>query len=171
LQYILSLHKERMNFRLSKTFDYIGYFAPLFLFVVTIFLILHKRMTTLVFIAGYIGNLILNAALKMCFQQPRPSQTQHSFGWDFSDVYKNADKLGPHEYGMPSGHSQTVWFITTFITMALKDNMISLVYAGISICTMIQRIQYKNHTMNQVLAGMVVGSLFAYWLYSEILII
>jgi membrane-associated phospholipid phosphatase len=160
-----------MNFKLSKLFDYIGFSAPYFLIPVTLFLIIHKKMATIVFIAGYIGNMILNTALKLCFQEPRPSLIQHSFALDFSDVYKNADELGPHEYGMPSGHSQTVWFITTFITMALKNHTISLVYAVISICTMIQRVQYNNHTMSQVLAGMIVGSLFAYWLYSEILII
>ena len=160
-----------MNFKLSQMFDYIGFSAPYFLIPVTLFLIIHKKMTVIVFIVGYISNIILNTALKLCFQQSRPSQVQHSFALDFSDVYKNAHELGSHEYGMPSGHAQSVWFLTTFITMVLKNYTISLVYAGISICTMIQRVQYKNHTMNQVLAGMVIGSLFAYWLYSEILII
>jgi len=160
-----------MNFKLSQMFDYIGFSAPYFLIPITLFLILHKKMAVIVFIVGYISNIILNVALKLCFQQSRSSNIQHSFALDFSDVYKNAHELGPHEYGMPSGHAQSVWFITAFITMVLKNHTISFVYTVISICTMIQRVQYKNHTMNQVLAGMIVGSLFAYWLYSEILII
>ena len=160
-----------MNFKLSQMFDYIGFSAPYFLIPNTLFLILHNKMAVIVFIMGCISNLILNVALKLCFQQSRPSNIQHSFALDFSDVYKNADELGPHEYGMPSGHAQSVWFITAFITMVLKNHTISFVYTVISICTMIQRVQYKNHTMNQVLVGMIVGSLFAYWLYSEILII
>ena len=160
-----------MTFKLSKIFDYIGYYAPGTLGLVTLFFTLDQKMPTIVFVVGSVCNLLLNTGLKMYFQQPRPTLIQHSFALDFSDVHKSCCRLGPHEYGMPSGHAQIVWFNTVFIALALKNKYITLIYAAISICTMIQRVQYNNHTLSQVLAGMVVGTIFAYVLYKEILII
>jgi len=157
-----------MNF---KTFDYIGYCGPIILGLVTLFFTLDKKMHTIVFAVGSVCNVLLNHGLKIWLKQPRPTINQHSFAFDFSDVYNNCSNWGVHEYGMPSGHAQVVWFNTVFIALALKNNYITLIYAAISTCSMIQRVQYNNHTLPQVLAGMVVGAVFAYCLYSQVLII
>lgn len=156
---------------LQKMFSYIGYFAPNYLFFLSIFLLLPNRMATIMLIVGYAANLALNSGLKIWVQELRPSQKQHSFAFDLSDVYVQASELGVHEYGMPSGHSQAVWFLTTYTAMAMKNNYITALYASLSICTMIQRVKYKNHTIQQVFAGMIVGVLFAYGLYRTVLII
>jgi membrane-associated phospholipid phosphatase len=160
-----------MNFKLSKIFDYIGYSAPIILGVITLFFTLDNKMTTIVFAVGSACNLLLNNGLKIWLKQPRPTIKQHSFASDFSDMYNNCSEWGVHEYGMPSGHAQVVWFNTIFIALALNNNYITLIYAAISTCSMIQRVQYNNHSLFQVLAGMVVGAVFVYFLYSEVLII
>lgn len=155
----------------QKMFSYIGYFAPNYLFFLSVFLLLPNRMATITLIVGYAANLALNSGLKIWVQEQRPSQNQHSFAHDLSDVYVHASELGVHEYGMPSGHSQAVWFLTAYIALAMKNTYITALYASLSICTMIQRVKYKNHTIQQVFAGMVVGILFAYGLYRAVLII
>jgi membrane-associated phospholipid phosphatase len=66
---------------------------------------------------------------------------------------------------MPSGHAQSVFFSTVFIYLALKDIKITVLYLIISLLTMYQRVLFNSHTVLQVLAGALVGILFAGFIY------
>jgi membrane-associated phospholipid phosphatase len=66
---------------------------------------------------------------------------------------------------MPSGHSQSVLFSTTFIYLALRKNNIFYIYLIISLLTMLQRVTYNYHTILQVCVGASVGFAVGYLFY------
>jgi membrane-associated phospholipid phosphatase len=74
--------------------------------------------------------------------------------------------------GMPSGHSQGVFFSTAFMYFVfyyLKPNTntnILLFYLFISFVTIIQRVYYKFHTINQIIVGGFIGIGFSFLIYS-----
>ena len=67
---------------------------------------------------------------------------------------------------MPSGHSQSCGFCLGFIYFATYNIYITLFYLFISLCTLIQRVTYKNHTILQVIIGFFIGWLFSYFVYN-----
>jgi membrane-associated phospholipid phosphatase len=75
--------------------------------------------------------------------------------------------MGVQEYGMPSGHAQSVFFSLIFIHYALKNDWLTFFYFCIAIITAVQRIIYKNHSLEQVIAGGIVGGCLGYlaWIY------
>jgi membrane-associated phospholipid phosphatase len=166
-----------LKYQFSRTFDYIGNFAPSLLLLLSIYLLLPNKLALVTLLAGYWMNLEIKAMLKHWAQAHLPSLSQrpveyyHMFAIDLSDIYNDKSNQITHVYGMPSGHVQSVWFITMFIALTLKHDYITALYVGVSICTMIERVKYDNHTIQQVFAGMVAGILFAYVLYNVVLII
>ena len=74
-------------------------------------------------------------------------------------------RFGPDQYGMPSGHAQSVFFSTSFLFFALKNKYVSLVYLIVSLNSMYQRVKYKNHTVSQVVCGAIIGSICGYLFY------
>jgi len=145
---------------------YIGYFGPRILLIISIFLVLANKLLVFGLIIGTLINYVINADLKMLYHEPRPSSTYHYISTpSFSEKTKNVKELGIQENGMPSGHSQQVWFLTSFIYFSLKKLSITLFFICISLITSIQRILYKNHTTRQVIVGGIVGITFGYLLH------
>ena len=145
---------------------YTGYFGPYILAVLSLFTFLHRKMLLFGVISGFFVNQYLNADLKRLYREPRPSQRYHYIATDFTEKVISASTLGVQEYGMPSGHSQNVWFFTSFMYFSLKSLPLTALFATISCLTGIQRVLYKNHTIKQVLMGAMVGGLFGYgWHY------
>ena len=141
--------------------DWVGYFAPIILFVSSCFLLYKKNMLLSLYIIGSILNTALNGILKDIIKQPRPTEDIRIF-----NASKMLDKrFGYDRYGMPSGHAQSVFFSTVYIYFALDNKYISLIYLAISLITMYQRVKYKNHTIFQVIVGAIVGSFVGYLFY------
>ena len=155
-----------MPFKLSKVFDYMGYFGPKILFFTTLYFLFANKMMMAIYIAGFFINLLLNKGLKSIFVEPRPSSNCHSFNYDLSEKYTHVKELGVHKYGMPSGHAQTVFYSVAFIYYALHNMTTTIIYAFIALNTLRQRIEYKNHTTKQVICGAVVGFLMGYLVYA-----
>lgn len=149
-----------------KLLHYIGYYGPDILFFVTFTLLFSDKMMIAVYIAGFFINLWLNEGLKSIFVEQRPSQRCHSFNYDFTEKYTNVKELGAHEYGMPSGHAQAIFYSVAFIHFVLKNTNITLGYLLIALNTMYQRVLYKNHSIAQVFAGAAFGWLFGYFIYA-----
>ena len=162
-----SVYKNcNMPFNPSKTFDYIGYFGPKILFFATLYLLFPNKMMLAIYIAGFFINLWLNVGLKMVFLEPRPASTSHSFKYDLSEKYTNVKELSAHAYGMPSGHAQTVFYSVAYIHYALHNMTTTIIYTLIALNTLRQRVEYKNHSIKQVICGSIVGLIFGYFVYA-----
>ncbi|CAO3617602.1 unnamed protein product [Cunninghamella blakesleeana] len=108
---------------------------------------------------GQLVNELVNAILKEYFQIARP---YHHLG------------LGTG-YGMPSSHSQFVWYFTTFGTIyLLKHIKLSApiwkgfyIFAMITMSVMVcqSRVYLGYHTLEQVMVGSSVGVIFGFIWY------
>ncbi|KAL0273982.1 UNVERIFIED_CONTAM: hypothetical protein PYX00_006530 [Menopon gallinae] len=125
-------------------------------------LILFRRdLHTISFFIGTIFNEFLNLILKHIFCEARP-------------VFRNSLYT---EYGMPSSHSQFMWFFTTYIVyfvfirlqhMNNKTTLETIWRTALTVVCLLaamavtySRIYLQYHTWNQVLTGILVGFIFA----------
>ena len=79
--------------------------------------------------------------------------------------FKFANGVPYDIFGMPSNHAQKAFYSTIFIHLALKNIYVTLLYLIISLITMYQRVENKSHSVVQVIAGAMVGGIFAYFIY------
>lgn len=150
-----------MNFYLT----YIGYFGPYFLLFLSLLLVFPLKSYFLYALIGFYLNRSLNSELKRLYKEPRPSSKYVYFGLDGKELQKQTESMGTQQYGMPSGHAQQAWFLTSFIHVALKNFWITLLFSLVSFNTCVQRVAYKNHTTRQVIVGSVVGLVFGFLFY------
>jgi membrane-associated phospholipid phosphatase len=66
---------------------------------------------------------------------------------------------------MPSGHAQYCGFLLAFITLVLNDPLITGIYAFLTLICMYQRYLYENHSIKQVVVGLIIGLAFGYLMY------
>ena len=101
------------------------------------------------YIAGFIGNELLNRILKPIIQDPRPVPISPT------------DK-----YGMPSGHSQLAAYSLVFITLTLREKQYGWIFLFIfmTIATMAQRVIARVHSLEQVIIGGLLGGGIGYFL-------
>ena len=145
--------------------NYLGAYSPFLLFFVSLFLLWDKGNLFYYYIYGIITNTIINAILKIIIRQPRPSIGEK----DFKLVLKNGFHFYNYEkyLGMPSGHSQNVFYSTFFVFFALKKYNILLLYLFISFITIYQRVYFNYHTVSQVFVGSLLGILVAYAVFCQ----
>ena len=93
----------------------------------------------------------LNEILKYLIKQPRPEDVAYINPWD------SAPNIG--RYGMPSGHAQQVFSETTFIALAFQNPVATFISICISMLTVYQRYVYQKHTVMQLVAGSIVGTI------------
>lgn len=142
-------------------FNYIGLYAPIFLFFLT-FILLRNQTTYLhFFVAGFILNNVLNILLKLLFKQPRPSNDIKTL--EIGIV--NGARISFDKFGMPSGHAQNCGFCLTFIFLTLNNPFYTFLYLFITITSLFQRYLFKNHSIFQLIIGLFVGILFGYFTY------
>tara|TARA_Y100000816_G_scaffold236105_1_gene181893 strand:+ start:1480 stop:1983 length:504 start_codon:yes stop_codon:yes gene_type:complete len=146
----------------------VGRYGPLILSVVATAMLFKFKIRRDVFILGSIGMLFLNSILKILISQRRPdkykSDSIFSAQLDSSKTIKEKEKH-IHSYGMPSGHAQSVAFCVMYIYFTFKDMYATSVFAFFAIWTCIQRVVFKRHYVDQVIAGLLVGSFSAYYVY------
>ena len=157
----------------EKVFYELGNYGPVFTLFFSLFLLRKKRVFFNYYLIGYFINLLLNLFLKLLVKQSRPSVDKKEFELALKYA-KNNDYLNSISYdvfGMPSGHAQTVLYSGSFIFFVMKNAVINMnisifmFYACIILITLIQRVQYKFHTINQVIVGGIIGVVFAYIVY------
>ena len=131
-------------------FDYVGEFGPVILMIFTIFLLIHKKVFLTYYFTGLIINTVLNIILKLLIRDPRPSDD-------------TVQRLNIDQYGMPSGHSQSVGFSTSYIYLTLHNPNIFILYVIVSMLTMYQRYTSHCHTISQIILGYIVGIGIGCW--------
>jgi membrane-associated phospholipid phosphatase len=142
--------------------DLIGYYGPMILGILSLFLLYSKKTYLLVYVVGFILNIVVNNILKQIIKQPRPKGDLDIFDPSKKHNYSH----NPIQvYGMPSGHSQMVLFSTTYIYLVFKNIPLTLFYLLLTLNTIVQRVRYRNHTIMQVIVGSLVGALVAYIVY------
>jgi membrane-associated phospholipid phosphatase len=141
--------------------DYIGIFAPVILFILTLFLLRNMPTYLQFYVAGNILNNILNIILKIVIKEPRPNDEQKAI--EIGVV--NGSRIGFDKFGMPSGHAQNCGYNLAFINLTLNNLFITTLYVLITIVSLLQRYLYKNHTILQLVVGLVVGLGFGYLTY------
>jgi dolichyldiphosphatase len=133
--------------------DYIGLYAPFILFILGLFLLRKKSHYLLFFIIGNIFNNLLNVMLKYMIKEPRPDNENKSI----EIALIHGKHIGIDKFGMPSGHAQNCGFLLAFITYVSKSAFVSGLFLIISFISLLQRYIYKNHTLNQLFVGFILG--------------
>lgn len=157
-----------MNF-MESVFYQVGSYGPILLIIQSLFLLRNKEVYFHYYVIASFFNILLNHFLKLLIQEPRPSVDKKTFDLALKHMksthYRNA--ISYDVFGMPSGHTQSVLFSSTFVYLVLKQETWTtfFLYAVISLVTMMQRIQYKFHTLGQVLVGGIIGITLAYLVY------
>jgi len=137
--------------------DYVGYQGPFIISLLTFFSLLGKPPFLFMFILGSILNYELNNQLKYMIKEPRP---KYPLPYIDDDLIKCAQI-----YGMPSGHAQITSFAILFLLLTKRPFYLTLFSVFIGIFTLIQRWKYRRHTIEQLIGGLVVGSLFSYFIF------
>lgn len=157
-----SYHSYPNHSTIFNILSYTGIIGYYILFFLSIILLRNAHRFLALYIAGFGFNYLANLLLKTIFKQPRPNENEALF-----NIHVLHNKyIGVDRYGMPSRHAQLVFFSTIFIYLSLYShkyiNYILLFYIIITIIICSQRIVFNKHTIAQVLAGAVVGSILAY---------
>ena len=152
---------------IEQIFDIIGGYGPLILFFISIKLLWSKSNLFAYYIYGFCLDIILNLILKGIFKQPRPSEDP--------ELFKLAVKSGnrfrfpngfPHDiFGMPSGHTSSVFYSAIFIYLSLKNINIFIGYILFSLLVVSHRLYFNHHTFIQTVVGAIVGLLFGSFMY------
>jgi membrane-associated phospholipid phosphatase len=143
--------------------DYIGFYGPLILVILNMIFMWKQKTYALVYFIAIIVNEYLNQLLKLVFKQSRPMNYNIS-----ENVGATKYMVGPHKYGMPSGHSQSVFFSMMYVWLVTQSVWVLIAELFVCLLTVIQRWQYKKHTIEQLGVGAVIGMLFAYVTVSSV---
>ena len=140
---------------LVSIFDLIGHYGPVISFALTFYSIIHQIPYLTAFVFGSILNILLNIYLKTTIREPRPENQIEYIDHD--------DLTGFNEFGMPSGHAQSVMFALVFLFLVKGPTAFTYAILFIAALTIYQRWKYNRHTIKQLMIGSIVGGLFA-WL-------
>jgi membrane-associated phospholipid phosphatase len=119
------------------------------------------------YLIGAAITMVLNIALKIIIKQPRPKHDKP----DFNFVIENSESERKRydKYGMPSGHAQIMCYTLVFVAYALWGRryywLIMATLSLLTINTLMKRVLDNNHSVSQIAAGSMVGSLIGVTMY------
>ena len=138
--------------------DNVGFFGPIILFGFGIYTLRTRRIYLIIYAIFFVLNGLLNRVLKMWIREPRPDNSQFINEYDVND--------GAEQYGMPSGHAQSVAYSVVFLFLATGSVRILSSTLFLSALTIYQRWAYHRHTEAQLGIGALIGSVvgtIAFW--------
>ena len=150
---------------IQELFNTIGQYGPFILFLFSLLLLWSKYTTYFYYYCvGTAIDSIFNLLLKSALKQPRPDIDETKFNLALKHGTRFIYNKGmPYDiFGMPSGHSESCLFSTTYTFLVLKNYKILLGYLLFSVITMAQRVYYNHHTVSQVIVGATVGIVVGY---------
>ena len=143
---------------ISSPFMFIGYFSGriLFLIIVSYFCYYQSFFWMWIYVFLYIINIGIILWLQKIWKNPRPSN-----GIAFmKDEFHNSEV-----YGMPSGHTQTVFFSFVFFYKITCSMYWLIIMIFVVLCTISQRWIYRKHTIPQIIVGGIIGTLYGYFTF------
>jgi len=103
-------------------------------------------------------SIALNTLLKEVINEERPSGGEH--------INMIEEVIDSGSKGMPSGHAQMVASAFTFVMLSGSRTVLAGVTGIQSVTTIWQRLAYKKHTKEQVMAGLCVGAIYTMLFFS-----
>ncbi|KAM8996090.1 dolichyldiphosphatase 1 isoform 1-T1 [Ara ararauna] len=157
-----STHRSQGDFS-GQLLAYLS-LGPIFIIVGFVTLIIFKReLHTISFLGGLAFNEGVNWLIKHVIREPRPCEEAHS--------------TVTTKYGMPSSHSQFMWFFSVYSFLFLYLRMhqtnnarfldllwrhvLSICLVTVALLVSYSRVYLLYHTWSQVLYGGVAGSIMA----------
>lgn len=144
-----------------KDFVYaLGYFSEYITFLITCLLIYNQYVYFFFYLIIFVFNRIINTFIKNIIKEERPNNPKK---------FLDSDKFNIKKYGNPSGHTQLSVFSFIYAYLVLGKMPKLLIFSLIAcIVTIYERYSFRNHTLNQLLSGVIVGFLVAYVSYSVV---
>ena len=135
--------------------DTLGFYGPWICMICVIVALWKRPAFVVLYVVFFWLNQLLNPLLKLTFREERPS---NPIPFSNHERYK-----GAHFYGMPSGHAESVGFSFVFLLLLEGYRSWWLYVVGmIMMVTCIQRWKYRRHTVEQIIAGLFFGGMFAW---------
>ena len=134
-----------------NTYETIGLFAPIILFLFTMLFLRNYSIHLFVFFIVFILNYFLNIILKLTIKEPRPSKNivnENSYDFD--------------QYGMPSAHAQSCAYCLLFVLLTINNVYINALYLFIFVSTLFQRYLHNKHSLLQLFVGTVIGCIVGF---------
>jgi membrane-associated phospholipid phosphatase len=126
-----------------------------YIFTIIVIFNLYKQIKYLTgFLFFFIVNGFMNKILKNIIQDPRPKM--------FNKINDGGRYTKTEQYGMPSGHSQSIFFAIMYSWMVTKNVTLCLFGLFMASFILYQRWEDKKHTVAQLAVGCIVG-LFIGW--------
>ena len=150
---------ELVTKEFRKITDFIfalGYFSEIIMIILVIYLIHSNVFYTIYYLFFILLNGYLNTIFKSIIKEDRPDNSKKFL---FSEHFSRIKNV----YGMPSGHSQNVFFSITYLYFTTKEFFywiqLLLVLAALMFY---ERLSFHNHTFLQLLVGAIIGIILAY---------
>ena len=148
-------------YMIEQIIDFIGFNGPVILFLASIIYLYVKNSYFTIYIIGFMFSGLINYILKGVFKQPRPIDDKHIF--NLEKMYRSV--LTFENYGMPSAHTQAVFYTTTFTSLALENHVLLVGSLFVSLLTIYQRVQSKQHFLSQTIVGAIIGGILGFGFY------
>jgi membrane-associated phospholipid phosphatase len=145
-----------MESGIYKMMDVIGFYGPILLCSAHMYVLRRRFFYLFSYLFFFCVNLGFNTLLKTIIREPRP-ETQTNY--NFVDELTTTKSAYGQQYGMPSGHTQTLFYSISFAFLATKSVPLLISSLGLAIITIIQRLKYKKHTVAQLGMGAVFGTI------------
>jgi len=156
-----SLFMDQVMWTISGRFVWI----PLFLFILFLFFYQTPRkealLATIFFILLFIlSDQISSSLFKPLFERFRP--THHP---DFRELVETVNGYRGGRYGFISGHATNSFGLALFLSLLFRHRRVTLFALLWATLNSYTRIYLGVHFITDILAGMIVGSLLAFFLY------
>ena len=143
--------------------EQVGYDAPNLLMALNSILLLNQKPYLLGFVLFFGVDYQLVGMLKNSIREPRPPRFLEK-QFDDGGYYSG----GVSKYGMPSGHSAIVWYATIYTWLVKQSPYLTLFEIALCVNTMHQRWAFHKHTVEQLLAGAVLGGTVAFVAFTAV---
>ena len=155
--------------------DFVGYYGSFFvtsLVFLRLFFV-KKFLFSIVFLLGSFLNFTVDVFFKDMFRDPRPrspiSMKLPCWSWFQDGCMTTDDSLytGVVKYGFPSGHAQSVLYGTSFLYFVQRGEWNIWLALCLLVCmlTLVQRYKYRRHTIEQLIAGSLLGWVIGFGVY------
>ena len=134
----------------------VGYFGDTISFFIICMLIFNNFKFVIFYVIFFIINMYFNNYLTNLIKQKNPS---HPIKFLESETYSKK------RYGMPSFHSQNMFFSIGYSFFILNNFIWKLVLLLIGFAVIYERYVFRDHTMEQLLYGSILGLLLGYISY------
>jgi|LauGreStaDraftv2_3_1035109.scaffolds.fasta_scaffold00133_6 membrane-associated phospholipid phosphatase len=140
----------------SKFFYAVGFFSELIMIILVCALLFNQHFDLIFYVIGININGLINRTLKPLLKGRRPNDPVKFL--DSEKFVRNSNA-----YGMPSGHSQSVFFSIVYLYLCTKQ-YVPWVILGLCIGALMfyERWVFHNHTVAQLVVGAALGCGVAY---------